>query len=139
VASGRETENPKSQNPIPKSENLQISKFPNLQIPPPQFISDLAASFQEAVVDCLVVKAVSALERTGSGTLCVGGGVAANAHLRERLGQESQRRGFRLHIAPPRLCTDNAAMGAIAVERLRAGLVEPLDLDAVPGLVREAG
>ena len=41
-----------------------------------------------------------------------------------------------LHIAPPELCTDNAVMGAIAIERLNAGLVESLDLDVQPGLVR---
>jgi N6-L-threonylcarbamoyladenine synthase len=128
---GQKSESPNPESPAPESQN---PRFPN-----PQFIADLAASFQEAVVDCLVGKAVAALEQTGITTLCVGGGVAANARLRERLAQASQQRGFYLHIAPPRLCTDNAVMGAIAVERLRAGLVESLDLDVVPGLVREAG
>jgi N6-L-threonylcarbamoyladenine synthase len=99
-------------------------------------VADLSASFQEAVVDCLVAKAALALERTGLETLCVGGGVAANARFRERLESEAQRRGFRLRVPPLRLCTDNAVMGAIAVERLKAGLVEDLDLDAQPGLVR---
>ena len=51
--------------------------------------------------------------------------------------KKPQRRGIELHIAPLRLCTDNAVMGAIAVERLKAGLVEPLDLDVYPGLVRQ--
>ena len=50
--------------------------------------------------------------------------------------EETDRRGFELHIAPPRLCTDNAVMGAIAIERWKAGLVEPLDLDVFPGVVR---
>lgn len=99
---------------------------------PPQQVADLAASFQEAVVDCLVGKSIQALEQTGLGTLCVGGGVAANARLRERLAQETQRRGIRLFIAPLALCTDNAVMGAIAIERLKAGLVEPLDIDVLP-------
>jgi N6-L-threonylcarbamoyladenine synthase len=99
-------------------------------------VADLAASFQEAVVDCLVGKSVAALERTGAGTLCVGGGVAANGRLRQRLQEEADRRGFELHVAPTRLCTDNAVMGAIAVERWRIGLFEPLDLDAFPGLLR---
>jgi N6-L-threonylcarbamoyladenine synthase len=102
----------------------------------PQQKADLAASFQEAVVDCLLGKAFEALSRTGMKTLCVGGGVAANARLRQRLAEEAERRGVRLHIAPLRLCTDNAVMGAIAVERLKAGLVESLDLDIRPGLVR---
>ncbi len=94
--------------------------------------ADLAASFQEAVVDCLVSKAMAALHRTGMKTLCVGGGVAANARLRERLAEETDRRKIELHIAPLRLCTDNAVMGAIAVERWKAGLIEPLDLDILP-------
>jgi N6-L-threonylcarbamoyladenine synthase len=101
-------------------------------------VADLAASFQEAVVDCLVGKALLALERTGLKILCVGGGVAANARLRQRLLEESLRCGFRLHIAPIRLCTDNAVMGAIAFERIKAGLTETLDLDVFPGLVRKA-
>jgi len=103
---------------------------------PPQLVADIAASFQEAVVDCLVGKAVQALERTGLKTLCVGGGVAANSRLRARLEQQAQTMGFQLHIAPSRLCTDNAVMGAIAVERLRAGLTEELTLDVHPGPLR---
>ena len=105
----------------------------------PRQVADLAASFQEAVVDCLVGKALLALERTGLRVLCVGGGVAANARLRQRLGEECGRAGIRLHIAPLPLCTDNAAMGAIAVERYRAGLFEDLDLVALPGMVRRTG
>ena len=102
-----------------------------------QQIADLAASFQEAVVDCLVGKAAARSGKTGLSTLCVGGGVAANARLRERLADESRPpRMCELHIAPCGLCTDNAVMGAIAVERLKAGLVEPLTLDVQPGLVR---
>jgi len=103
----------------------------------PQFVSDMAASFQEAVVDCLVGKALLAAERTGLKILCVGGGVAANVRLRERLAAETARRAIELHIPPLKLCTDNAVMGAIAVERLRAGLTESLDLDVFPGLVRQ--
>jgi N6-L-threonylcarbamoyladenine synthase len=99
-------------------------------------VADLAASFQAAVVDCLAGKALLAVERTGATTLCVGGGVAANAALRERLAAETEQRGVKLVIPPLALCTDNAVMGAIAVERLKAGLTEPLDLDARPGLVR---
>jgi len=47
------------------------------------------------------------------------------------------QRKIALHIPPPKLCTDNAVMGALAVERLQAGLVESLELDAHPGLVRD--
>jgi N6-L-threonylcarbamoyladenine synthase len=102
----------------------------------PQQIADLCASFQEAVVDTLVGKSLHALDHTGLKTLCVGGGVAANRRLRERLTTEMAARDVRLIIAPPELCTDNAVMGAIAVERAKAGLFETLDLDIQPGLVR---
>ena len=106
---------------------------------PDQQVADLAASFQEAVVDCLVGKAFGALERTGLRILCVGGGVAANARLRRRLEEEAGGRKVRLHVAPLELCTDNAVMGAIAVERYKAGLFEDLDLDVYPGVVRRTG
>jgi N6-L-threonylcarbamoyladenine synthase len=66
------------------------------------------------VVDCLVAKSLLALDVTGLATLCVGGGVAANARLREELQRQTARRGVRLVIAPLRLCTDNAAMIAAA-------------------------
>ncbi len=99
-------------------------------------IADLAASFQEAVVDCLVEKSVHALRKTGLRRLCVGGGVAANQRFRERLGETLARRRVELILAPPELCTDNAVMGAIAFERLRAGRIDGLDLDPQPGLVR---
>ena len=62
--------------------------------------------------------------------------MAANSRLRERMVEASEEHGFELHIAPLALCTDNAVMGAIAVERWKAGLVEPLDLDVFPGVVR---
>ncbi|MCS7238332.1 MAG: tRNA (adenosine(37)-N6)-threonylcarbamoyltransferase complex transferase subunit TsaD [Thermoguttaceae bacterium] len=103
---------------------------------PPQMVADIAASFQEAVVDCLVGKAFLALEKLGASTLCVGGGVAANKRFRQRLEEEASRRNVRLYIAPLKLCTDNAVMGAIAWERYHAGLFEPLDLDIQAGPLR---
>jgi len=99
-------------------------------------LADLAASFEQAMADVLVGKAEQALKRTGRKTLCVGGGVAANTRFRELLAVRMKRRGVKLHIAPRELCTDNAVMGAIAWERLRAGLVETLELDVIPGLQR---
>ncbi len=110
--------------------------FTTLQLPAQQ-VADLAASFQQAVVDCLVAKAMLAVQRTGIQRLCVGGGVAANKLLRQELEQAADSRGVELHIAPLALCTDNAVMGAIAVERLKAGATETLDLDIFPGLVRQ--
>jgi N6-L-threonylcarbamoyladenine synthase len=104
-----------------------------------QTVADVAASFQAAVVDCLVGKSLLALKRTGLGVLCVGGGVAANHLLRERLEQACTEAGAELHIAPLELCTDNAVMGAIAIERLQSGLTEDLSLDINPGLRRIGG
>jgi len=109
--------------------------FQQLQVAPGR-VADICASFQEAVVDCLVGKAMLALEKTGEKRLCVGGGVAANTRLRERLTEAAGERDLELWIAPLALCTDNAVMGAIALERLQAGLTESLDLDVQPGLVR---
>lgn len=103
---------------------------------PATLVADLAASFQLAVVESLVAKAKHALQRTKLKTLCVGGGVAANHLLRERLREMTDQLRCELWIAPPELCTDNAVMGAIAFERFRLGKVEPLDLDAIAGLVR---
>ncbi len=97
---------------------------------------DMAASFQRAAVDCLVGKAVLALQRTGQRRLCVGGGVAANRLLRTELRSAVQRCGAELIIAPPALCTDNAAMGAIAWEHVQQGAFADLEIDIQPGLLR---
>jgi N6-L-threonylcarbamoyladenine synthase len=101
-----------------------------------QQIADLSASFEQAVVDCLVAKSIAAVQASGLDHLCVGGGVAANRVLREQLQIRCEENDLKLHIAPLELCTDNAVMGAIAIERFKAGLFEDLDLDIKPGLVR---
>jgi N6-L-threonylcarbamoyladenine synthase len=98
----------------------------------PQFRADLAASFQRAVVDVLVEKSRHALRKTGLCTLAVGGGVAANQTLRSALERMAAEENAELHIPPLSLCTDNAAMAAQAVEKWRAGLLAPPDLDATP-------
>lgn len=98
--------------------------------------ADIAASFQAAVVDVLVAKCRQALEQRQRSTLCVGGGVAANSLLREKLETMCRHTRTQLHIAPMSLCTDNAAMAAIAWESLERGHVAELDLDVTPGLVR---
>jgi N6-L-threonylcarbamoyladenine synthase len=103
------------------------------QLLAPISIADIAASFQEAVVDCLVGKAELALEKTGYRTLCVGGGVAANTRFRGRLDESASQRGYELFVPPLSLCTDNAVMGAIALERLKARQVEDLSLEIHPG------
>lgn len=114
----------------PGKKDVQAVKLSSQQV------ADLAASFQEAVVDCLVAKTKAALEVTNLKTLCVGGGVAANPRLRSRLASMAESLGVTWHIAPVELCTDNAVMGAIAVEQFRAGALAPLELDVRPGLVR---
>jgi N6-L-threonylcarbamoyladenine synthase len=99
-------------------------------------IADIAASFQEAVVDVLVEKCRQALRRYERNTLCVGGGVAANNRLRQRLTDMAAETGAELIIAPLEYCTDNAAMAAIAWELLAQNRTAPLDLDVTPGLIR---
>ncbi len=96
--------------------------------------ADLAASFQQAVVDVLTTKCRQALRRTGLKRLAVGGGVAANRRLRDALESLARDEGVELFIPSMHLCTDNAAMAAAAVEQWRRGLRSPLDLDAVPRL-----
>ncbi len=95
--------------------------------------ADLAASFQAAVVGQLVAKLDRALRREGWNAVSLGGGVAANALLRERAQELCDRRGVRLKLLPPELCTDNAAMIAAAA-RHQPELPYPtyLDLDATP-------
>ena len=104
--------------------------------PSPQVVSDLAASFQEAVIDVLVAKARQALKRTGLRRLGIGGGVAANGRFRERIAAMAEREGVESFIPPPALCTDNAAMAGIALLKLADGQVADLDIDVAPGLVR---
>ncbi|MFM7290162.1 MAG: tRNA (adenosine(37)-N6)-threonylcarbamoyltransferase complex transferase subunit TsaD [Planctomycetia bacterium] len=107
-------------------------------VPGGQALSDLAASFQQAVVDSILAKVGLALERTGCRVLAVGGGVTANSLLRESLERLGRARGIDVLIPPRSLCTDNAAMGAIAWERLDRGEDDGLELDVLPGTDRSA-
>jgi N6-L-threonylcarbamoyladenine synthase len=100
--------------------------------PPGPLRTDVAASFQQAVVDVLVAKARQALRQTGLKRLAVGGGVAANGTLRAALERLAAEEEAELFIPPLSLCTDNAAMAAIAVEKWRQQQWAPLDLDAIP-------
>jgi N6-L-threonylcarbamoyladenine synthase len=99
--------------------------------PPGQLRADLAASFQQAVIDVLVDKSRQALRKTGLRQLAVGGGVAANTCLRSCLTDMAAAEKIELFIPPLSFCTDNAAMAAMAVEKWRLGQFAPLDLDAV--------
>jgi N6-L-threonylcarbamoyladenine synthase len=92
-------------------------------------MADVAASFQEAVVDVLTTRAVAACRHNDVDTLVIGGGVAANSRLRALAAERCERHGINLRTPPPKLCTDNgamvAALGALLVERG----VEPSSLD----------
>jgi N6-L-threonylcarbamoyladenine synthase len=94
--------------------------------------ANLAASFQQAVVDVLVAKCRQALSQTKLKRLAIGGGVSANRALRGALESMAKRDGVELCIPPMELCTDNAAMAAVAVEKWRHQNFAPFDLDAVP-------
>jgi N6-L-threonylcarbamoyladenine synthase len=92
---------------------------------------DIAASFQQAVVDCLVDRTVLALGKSNAPSLVVAGGVAANASIRNALSDLAGREGRRFSVPPGWLCTDNAAMIAWAgAERFAAGVSDPLDVPA---------
>ena len=98
-------------------------------------IPDLAASFQEAVVEVLVEKTLAAARDKGVRTISLSGGVAANQALRLSLEQKAREKGYRLFFPPLSLCTDNAAMVACVgyYQYLREDFAS-LDLNAVPGL-----
>ena len=94
-------------------------------------VPDVAASFQQAVVDVQVKKAEMALRQTGARTFCLGGGVAANPVLRDAYQALCKRLHVRLTLPPLSACGDNAGMIAlVALDRYYAGKFCPLDADA---------
>ncbi|MCK6479678.1 MAG: tRNA (adenosine(37)-N6)-threonylcarbamoyltransferase complex transferase subunit TsaD [Planctomycetes bacterium] len=99
--------------------------------------ADVAASFQEALVDALVKVTLEGARRARVRQVVLGGGVAANGRLRERMAEEGAAAGFEVVLPPPRLCTDNGAMiAALGTRLLEAGVRDGLDLDVHPRLLR---
>jgi N6-L-threonylcarbamoyladenine synthase len=95
-------------------------------------VADIAAAFQEAVVDIISSKAVLACREQGIKDVLLGGGVAANSRLRELTGQRCASAGIRLHVPPLDLCTDNGAMvAALGAQLVMAG-VEPSGIRFAP-------
>ena len=97
--------------------------------------ADIAASFQEAVVDVLVTKTIAAAKEYGMKRVAIAGGVAANSALRDRMIETTKKNNLELFYPSPIYCTDNAAMIGVAayyeyIKGTRAGL----DLNAVPNL-----
>ena len=98
-------------------------------------VPDLAASFQNAVVESLVSRAIMAAKEYGYDKLAIAGGVASNSALREGMKAACEKEGIRFYHPSPIYCTDNAAMiGAAAYYEYQKGARSGLDLNAVPNL-----
>ena len=107
---------------------------------PEHIRSDVSASFQEAVVDVLLTKAIGAAADTGIDTLIIAGGVAANSRLRSLAQERADKAGIRLRIPPMALCTDNGAMVAAIGSLAVAKGLKPSDIglqaDSSSGITR---
>jgi N6-L-threonylcarbamoyladenine synthase len=98
-------------------------------------IEDLAASFQQAVVDVQVAKTMAAARHVAADRVLLCGGVAANSGLRQGLAEACTKDGISLHVPPMELCTDNAAMvAACGAAMLKRGIVMGLDVSPDPSL-----
>ena len=98
-------------------------------------MDNVAASFQEAVVEVIADKAVMAAEKYGQKRIVMAGGVASNSRLRTLMEEKAGEKGIDVLKPSPVLCTDNGAMiASAAYYAYRAGAKPDLELDAVPGL-----
>ena len=101
-------------------------------LPDPQEVANVAAEFQEAAVDCMVQRALQAVKRYRVKGVLLGGGVAANSHLRQEM---RRRMPVEVIVPRPALCTDNGAMmGAAGYFHFRAGSPSQWDADVIPGM-----
>ena len=98
-------------------------------------ISNIAAGFQEAIVDVLVDKSMQAVRQYGNGRIVLAGGVAANSRIREAITRRCEKEGIKLYLPEKKLCTDNAAMIGCAgyYKYLKCG-ADSLHLDATANL-----
>ncbi|HJO47685.1 MAG TPA: tRNA (adenosine(37)-N6)-threonylcarbamoyltransferase complex transferase subunit TsaD, partial [Candidatus Scalindua sp.] len=96
-------------------------------------IADLAASFQEAVVDVLVNKTIFAATKFSARSIILGGGVACNSRLRQRLADAAKQRDIPLYYPSKKLCMDNAAMVAgLAYHKYDEEAFSGLEVEAMP-------
>lgn len=101
----------------------------------PGFYADIAASYQKAIIESLVLKSISALKQENAKSMLLVGGVAANSLLRQRMKDEGERAGFAVYIPKPHYCTDNAAMIAMAgLSHFEKEDFAPLNISPNPAL-----
>lgn len=111
----------------------QDSRISKPEAPSDQKVADIAAGFQEAVIDVLVDKTILASRVYNVRGILVGGGVAANSRLRQRLRDKSEEINIPVYFPSPRLCTDNAAMVAgLAYKKYLEKDIAGLDVEAIP-------
>lgn len=105
-----------------------------------QELCDAVASYQAAVMDVLVTKAMTAANDFGARMICLCGGVACNSYLRENLQTKAEAKGLQVVLAPPKYCTDNAAMiGGLGYYHFLAGQRDGLDMPVSPRLPADLG